>query len=168
MDDDVKEFFEDKRDSIKEFIGDIVGGIKKFFGDKMDDNKLKVFFIENVKSLMFYGVLIGENGFFGGIMEEIVCSLWYIIEGLNGEEKRVDNCNFKGNGDLFKSQEQLFILGELNCEDKGIEMFVFGKFFMFGYWRVVFFFFVIIVLLVESMLLFGGEIVSGVIYFERS
>lgn len=168
MDDDAKEPSEDKRDSTKEPIGDIVGGIKKPSGDKMDDNKSKVFSTENVKSLTPHGVLTGENGPSGGIMEETARSSWYIIEGSNGEEKTVDNCNPKGNGDLSKSQEQLSTSGELNREDKGTEKFVPGKPFMFGHRRVASSPPVITVSSVESTSLPGGEIASGVTYLERS
>lgn len=168
MDDDAKEPSEDKRDSTKEPIGDSVGGIKKPSGDKMDDNKSKVFSTENVKSLTPDGVLTGENGPSGGIMEETKRSSWYIIEGSNGEEKTVDNCNPKGNGDLSKSQEQLSTSGELNREDKGTEKFVPGKPFTFGHRRVASSPPVITVSSVESTSLPGGEIASGVTYLERS
>ena len=165
MDDDVKEPSDDKMDGAKEPIRDSVGGIKEPPGDKIDDNKSKVFTTENVTP---DGVLTEENGPSGGIVEEIKRSWWYIIEGSNGEEKTVDSCNPKGNGDLSESQEHFSASGELNREDKGTEKVVAGKPFTLGHRRVASSPPVITVSSVESTSLPGGEITSGVTYLERS
>ena len=170
MDDDVKEPSEDKMDGAKESIRDSIGGIKEPSGDKMDDDKSKVFSTENVKDRGGPpdGVLTGEKGPSGGIMEDIKRSSWYIIEGSNGEEKTVDNCNPDSNGDLSKTQEQFSNSGESNREDKGIEKVVLGKLFTIGHRRVASSPPVITVSSAESASMPGGEIASGVPFLERS
>ena len=127
-----------KMDGAKEPIGDSKGNIKEPSGYKMDDNKSKVFSTENVKSKSAPpdGALTGEKGPPGGSLEEIKHSSWYVIEGSNGEEEKVDKCTPTNEGIQTTSQERFSTCGQTEREDKGTERVVLRKAFMFGHQRV--------------------------------
>lgn len=159
-----------KMEDTKEPIGDSVGGTKELCGNKMDDDKSKVSSTANVESRNEPpdGGLTGEKGLPGGSMEDMKNSSWYIIEGTDEDEERVDKCNPTNEGDQTTSQEQVSTSGETKREDKGTEKVVAGRPFTLGHRRIASSPPEITVSSVDNTSLPGGKVACGVTYLDRS